>query len=237
MNRPTLTAIVVAVICLLTSAGLAKKKRPIDKVDTDELIKNTQAKVPSGDRHVSIIWWIPAEFWEATFAKDQNLSEAGKKGMIAALKPYTLLAVLQADISDFGAFAFYNKGEVEKGLKIRVKPAEGEPREITLSRSASRDVNMLLSVMKPILTAAMGKMGENFHFFVLDDAGADGKRKIDPYGPGTLDVRLARRHAERISGQLELPLDALYVPRKCPNGKDAHVSWKYCPWTGKKLPD
>ncbi|GAH37683.1 unnamed protein product, partial [marine sediment metagenome] len=158
MNRPTLTAIAVAVLCLLTSAGLALEKRPIDKVDTDELIKNTQTKVPSGHRHVSIIWWIPPEFWEATFAKDQNTSEAGKKRMIAALKPYSLLAVLQADISDFGVFTFYDKEEVETGLKIRFRPADGEPYQITPSKNASPDVKMLLSVIKPILTAAMGNL-------------------------------------------------------------------------------
>jgi len=237
MKRLTLTAIATVVLCLVASAVPALEKRPIDKVNTDELIKNTQTKVPSDERHVSIIWWVPPEFWEATFAKDPGMSEAGRKRMIAALKPYTLLAVLQADISDFGAFAFYDKAEVAKGLRIRYKPEDGEPRDLTPTQSASHDVKMLLGIMKPILTAAMGNMGENFHFFVLDDADADGKRKVDPYDPGALEVRLEQRRAGAISTQLELPLNALYVPRKCPNGKDAHVSWKYCPWTGKKLPD
>jgi hypothetical protein len=34
---------------------------------------------------------------------------------------------------------------------------------------------------------------------------------------------------------LETPLNSLFVPRTCPNGKPAHVSWKFCPWGGERL--
>jgi hypothetical protein len=37
--------------------------------------------------------------------------------------------------------------------------------------------------------------------------------------------------------KIEMPIDALFVQRMCPNGKPAHVSWVVCPWDGGKLPD
>jgi hypothetical protein len=47
-------------------------------------------------------------------------------------------------------------------------------------------------------------------------------------------VKLSNADAVHMA-ELELPLDSLFVPRLCPNGKPAHVSWDYCPWSGKKL--
>ena len=32
-------------------------------------------------------------------------------------------------------------------------------------------------------------------------------------------------------------LDAMHVPRQCANGWPAHVSRKFFPWDGAKLPD
>jgi len=94
---------------------------------------------------------------------------------------------------------------------------------------------LLLSMFKPMLGAAMGNMGENFHFFTLIDEDETGTRVIDPYRSGILKFNFAKRDGEQLKTQIEFPLNELFVPRKCPNGKDAHISWKYCPWTGKLL--
>ena len=64
----------------------------------------------------------------------------------------------------------------------------------------------------------------------------DGKRILDPYQPGGLQVDLKRKNNQPLQAKIEFPLNSLYVPRRCPNGKPAHVSWKFCPWTGAKLP-
>jgi hypothetical protein len=94
----------------------------------------------------------------------------------------------------------------------------------------------LLKVLGPILSSAMGPMGQNMNFFVLDDH-KKGGRLISPYEPGMLRITLTDNKGVKLEPLLiEFPLDSLYVPRRCPNGKPAHVSWMVCPWDGSKLP-
>jgi hypothetical protein len=81
----------------------------------------------------------------------------------------------------------------------------------------------------------MGNLGKNFHFYVLSDKRNSSHRLIDPYKKGLIEIQLMKNKDDLINAEIELPLNCLYVPRKCPNGKDAHISWSYCPWTGKKL--
>jgi hypothetical protein len=83
----------------------------------------------------------------------------------------------------------------------------------------------------------MGKFGNKVHFYVLNDRSKSLLRLLDPYRKGLISVQLANRNDDQITADIEMPLNALFVPRQCPNGKDAHISWKYCPWSGKRLED
>ena len=74
-----------------------------------------------------------------------------------------------------------------------------------------------------------------FDFFVLSDTD-QGDRLLSPYGNSTLLVTLTNKKGEVLEPiRFEMPLDSLFVPRMCPNGKPAHVSWVVCPWDGSKL--
>jgi len=218
-----------------TSVAYALEKKDINKVDTEQITEDTQASAPCGASHVNFVWWIPCEFWQATFANDKTTSESDKEKIIKVLKPYSLLAVCQADVSDFGAFRFYSKEEVQKSLDITLGDADGKLQRLIPLEEVDPDLDVLLGMFKPVLSAALGNMGQNFHFLVLKDYDSSDVRIIDPYRSGTIRFHLGKRSGEAIETQIDLPLNSLYVPRLCPNGKQAHVTWKYCPWTGKKL--
>ena len=81
----------------------------------------------------------------------------------------------------------------------------------------------------------MGNLGKNMHFYVLNDKSKSFPRLLDPYRKGQINIQLSRKDDVLMTASIEMPLNSLFVPRKCPNGKDAHISWKYCPWTGKRL--
>ncbi|MBW4643856.1 MAG: hypothetical protein KME23_12850 [Goleter apudmare HA4340-LM2] len=62
-------------------------------------------------------------------------------------------------------------------------------------------------------------------------------RKIgSPYKSGKLNISFNGKGNQQIGSVVNLPLNSLFIPRLCPNGKPAHVSWKYCPWDGTPLP-
>jgi len=237
MKRFTIAVIMVVNMLVIISTAYALEKKSINRIDADQLTEDTQVYASCGDNHFNLVWWIPCEFWQVTFANDKSTPESEKKKIINVFKPYSLLAICQADISDFGAFRFYSKDEIEKNLVITLKRQDGKTYKLTPLKNINPDVAVMISSFKPILAAAMGNLGQNLHFFVLKDYDSSNARKIDPYRFGTLEFQLRKRTGELIEAILDFPLNSLYISRKCPNGKNAHVTWKYCPWTGKKLED
>lgn len=229
--------LIVLSLCFGATVHGAERKNIID-VDIDEFSSDTQvAAAGAGDSHVAIAWWIPSEFWEAILSRDTSTNEADKKTMLDALSGVSLLCIVQADVTDFGAFNFYPKDEIAKHMTIEFSAGDGQSTSLRPVTKVSPDLDVVLSVFKPILATAMGNMGSNMHFYVLDDQAADQSRLMDPYKPGVLNVKLRRSDDAILPAAIEMPINALFVPRTCPNGKPAHVSWRYCPWFGSKLPE
>ena len=237
MKLRTILFILLAYLFIAVQPGSAVERKKLSAIDTDKLTTDTQVTATCGDDHLNLVWWIPHEFWQATFVNDQSTSETDKREILDTMKPYSILAICQADISNFGAFKFYSKSEVLNKLVLKVESANGRVREITPVKNVDSDLDIMLSAFKPILSAAMGNLGENLHFYVLKDTDGAGNRQIDPYSAGSLGIQMRERDGTRLETSIELPLNSLYVPRKCPNGKDARVTWKFCPWSGQKLSD
>ena len=213
----------------------AQQRRASADVDIDGLTADTQISAPSGGDHMNMIWAIPIEFWKAAFAADASMTPTQRAEIIGALEEYVVIGIVQADIGDAGDFDFYTEGEVRKELNMSFTDADGNNRPIIPTDQVGTDAQQLLATLKPMLSAAMGNMGENLHFIVVDDDAGEAGRTWDPYAVGVLHVDLKTRAGEALNGKMAGPINALFVPRKCPNGKDAHVTWKFCPWTGEAL--
>ena len=237
MKKIFIIMIVLLILTLSISACYGLVRKSADEVNVNALISETQLNPPCGENHLSLIWYIPQEFWQVSFSKDKTISEAQKTKLIETFKPYFILGVCQADVSALGAFQFYGKAEVLENLTLVFKDKEGRARKLTPIEEVGPDLEVFLGIIKPILSSAMGRMGQNFHFFVYEDYNMAGSRTISPYDSGILEFGLKERSGKLIQAELELPLNSLYIPRICSNGKEAHVTWKFCPWTGKKLPD
>ncbi len=223
----------IFVFCSYASIGADRK--PIDEVDPAALNAETQ-KMKNPGSGMDFVWWIPPEFWQIVLTQDPSVPEAQVQQMIGVLRPYSVLAVVQADISPFGSFKFFDRDRVMAGLSVSIVREGGAISAISHLEASDPDLRIMLDQMKPVLAAAMGNIGQNFYFFPLPDTDSEGNRVASPYEKGTLRVRLSARDENLPSVlDIELPIDALFVPRICPNGKPAHVSWKFCPWNGEKL--
>ncbi len=230
----TLAGLILLLLCLSVQAA---ERLPIDKVDSNILTQETQ-KSDGADNAMDLVWWIPVEFWEAALSGNPAITPQQVAEVVETLRPYSVIAVVQADISNQGAFHFFDEKKVTAGLRVEYRPANRSPVHISINELAHPDVVLLLNQLSPILTAAMGNMGENFYFFPLPDTDKNGDRLVSPYEEGVLRVTLAKREGlSRPPFEFQLPLDSLHEPRRCPNGQPAHISWKYCPWSGTKLED
>jgi hypothetical protein len=220
------------VLPLCANAGAIEKKQPKD-VDISAMTNETQRTSYAGGVHLA--WWIPPEYWEASLSRDPNVTDAARKQVLDTLRGYSMLAVVQAEVGALGNFTFYERDAVIKGLKLELSDGKDWASLVPLAE-VPQTLAPLLKVLGPILSSAMGPMGQNMNFFVLDDQ-KKGGRLISPYEPGMLRITLTDNKGVKLEPLLiEFPLDSLYVPRRCPNGKPAHVSWMVCPWDGSKLP-
>jgi len=218
---------------LAYSAHAIERKILLD-VDINALTAETQV-MSAGSDSLDLVWFIFPEFWETTIRQSADVSEAQADQILGVLGNYSVLAVVQADISPFGSFQFFDKDTVMDGLTIEAIDTEGNVQTISHIEPADPDLRLLLDQMRPVLTQAMGNMGESFYFFPLAKFDDSGERIASPYESSRIRITLQRAEKNSVH-EIEMPLDSLFVPRTCPNGKPAHVSWVYCPWSGKKLP-
>ena len=229
----------VLIMMLILATGhlvFAAERKPIIDVSPDAFTTDTQVTLQgAGDNHLALAWWIPNEFWDAVLTRDPSTTEANKKAMMDAMAGVSLLAVVQADLTPLGSFQFYSKEAIEKEILIYYTNANEKKERIVPLKKIDSDLEVVLGVFKPILGAAMGNLGNNMHFYVLDDRVDSSTRRMDPYKEGKIDIQLTNKENKVVDASIELPLNCLFVPRNCPNGKEAHVSWKYCPWSGTRL--
>ncbi len=228
----------VILLLVVVTPLLAIERKKLADVNTDKLTTETQPE-PSGvgDSNMVVFWWIPYEFWAATFEQDSSISEAEKKETLEVFAGVSILAVCEADISAFGAFRFYPQEEVERNLEVYYEDKSEQKRKLAPMTKVKTEIEVFLSAFRPMLANAMGEMGRNMHFYVFDDTSTSSERLMNPYEKGNISLSVSMRNGSKAEANISLPLDTLHVPRKCPNGKDAHISWSYCPWTGKKLED
>ncbi|MDX1692118.1 MAG: hypothetical protein R3208_00025 [Ketobacteraceae bacterium] len=207
------------------------QKKPLSDIDIDQFTSELQVVV-SDASSMTQVWWIPAEFWASAFTRT---NPALAEQAMSALSDYGILAVVQADITPLASFVFHDREDVAKRMSVRFSSYARETVQLEQASELPDSVQMLINVLGPMFANTMGELGKNMHLYVMDNTDKNGII-IDPYKQGRVTVNLAatkttpERHLS-----IDLPVDALYEPRYCPNGKPAHISWNYCPWSGKKL--
>ena len=179
--------------------------------------------------------WIPNECLLATMEQNPDIADTYKTSKTHALKGVSMLAIMQVHEGSNGP-SFYKRDQILEGLTIFYVGEQGKPRRVhTASKTAVDERSELLENFASMLKQMMGLAGQNMQIFLLDDTSTSSERLINPYTEGNLTIILGNRSGEPVTAQISFPLDSLHIPRKCPNGSDAHVSWKFCPWTGQPL--
>lgn len=195
-------------------------------VNAGTLTDETQKSSDDDDR-MSLIWWIPTEFWEASMGPgSEDMSE-----VIAVLDQYTVFAMVDGEIGAFGSVHYVSVEELKNGLTITDN--NGDVFKPLKEKAISQETSMFLQLMRPIFTNMLGAMGENMHFILFPKENLEGKRLLDPYIPGTFTVAVRGE-----SFVWETPLGSLFAPRTCQiDGKKWNGTWTYCPVHGEKLID
>ncbi len=221
----------------ILSAG-ALEKLPLEKVRLGDMLEETQLDASDRKDHIAFVWVIFPEYWATALETNLHLNEAQKEQLTERMKSLIVVAVVEGDVTPAGTVAYYDKSYLERTLKFHYVNSRGERMKFDYYKLPDGSLAYFYNSIAPVLSGAIGGLGENFNFFIFSDlSGEQEERLIDPYKPGKFEVELKSKANRILKTQLDLPLNSLFVPRLCPNGKPAHVSWKYCPWTGTKLPE
>ena len=189
----------------------AQERLPVEKVYLPDLVHETQLNFsPPGGNHIAIGWWIPQEYWINIFRNTTGSDPQSIDTALKLLRNYALLAVFQCD-NERGNYRFYQQQQIASGLQVFYQPEEGRRERL-----------------RPV---------QDLPAFVFQDLDVNGKRTVDPYLPGSLEIQLRQKNNKVLKKQLDFPLNSLFLPRLCPNGVPADASWKFCPWTGIRLPE
>ena len=198
------------------------------KTDLTALMHETQ-KTLNQEHTLSLIWWIPEEFWQISFEKSPGMAANQKERALEVLRPYILVGVVNGDIGPFGAVTY----EDEKTTRERFKlvDRDGAVYQPLPETDVSPDLQNFLAGMKPMLANMLGPMGKNFNFFVFPAKSKKGQAIANARQEGSFSVRLGET---RINWRL--PLGSLLPERVCSRCSERlSGAFKFCPYDGTDL--
>jgi hypothetical protein len=206
----------------------AGKPTVAQDVDLTALIHETQ-RLPQKPGEVTMAWWIPEEFWSASFRQNKNVTPAQAEEFLKTVRPYTIFAVFNGTVGAFGGITFKSEDQIRASL--RLVDAQGTSYPSRTNDELSADIKNMLMMMKPILANMLGPLGQNMHFFVFPGATRAGARIANAKEKGGFKVKL-----EEWEFAWRLPLDALLPSKVCTGCREqCKSSWNFCPWCGTKL--
>jgi hypothetical protein len=216
--------IILAVNFLCISADVSFAQ----KANLDTLINETQKTSTETDR-MTMIWWIPEEYWKVSLAQDGKLTPAQIEDFVGALRPYTLFVVADGKIGTFGAITYRAEDEIRKSIQIIDSSSSGYP---PLSNDKIEgDTQTLLLMIKPVLANMLGPIGQNMHFILFPSKNKAGKQIAPAMTEGAFSLKFGESEYK-----WKLPLGSLLPHKICPiDGEELNGGWKFCPWHGEKL--
>lgn len=237
----TLAILLLLFICSTSLLGQTKptatpvtsgtENREAHRGDIPDLTRETQLGVRAPG-YTGLIWWIPNEFWTQSAIKRGGNPEKTAEAF-RPLRDYTIVYVFVAKVSDLGVFEFVPPEQLQKKVFLRDSSGVEYPALDNVSDAAKN----LAGMLKPMLSNAMGKAGDNLVMLFFPAKTKDGISIADPLVKGSFSVTLKDIvGVPQDSYEWRLPLTSLSPDKFCPYGKErVNANWNYCPWHGVAL--
>jgi hypothetical protein len=218
--------------CALTAGAVERKA--LRDVDVSAMTRQLLT-LKQGEGLMATVWW-PPEFYAIALERDPEIPDDVRKRLREQMSRHHLFGVVNARVLADGTFAFESREAVLQNSTFDWSGPKGQQRLVPM-KSVPEEMRPLIESLEPMMRAALGELGKNLHVLVVADDAAAG-RFMSPYDAGSLTIVMSSGAGGiKETMRIETPIDALFAPRLCPGGKPAHVTWKFCPWDGSKLPD
>lgn len=178
---------------------------------------------------MTMVWWIPEEFWQVSFEQNPNITEAQAELYINFLRPYVLIVVADGKVGSFGGFIYKSEAFIRNS--IRIIDSQGISYGPLDNAKINFGTKNFLSMIKPVFIKMLGPMGPNMHFFLFPSNSKTDQSIAVAKSDGFFSVNLGEREYK-----WRLPLGSLVPPKICPvDGEEMSGGWKFCPWHGVEL--
>ena len=216
----------VLLIVLAAFATTFAQKQP---VDVDQLITELQKSASHTSDELTLVFWIPSEFWRVMLEKEK-MPTAQIDEVMGVLRPYTIIGTMDGKVGANGTTTFRSEAEIRSTMRI-VDSAGLEYGPLGKDKLGS-GATTLLNAMSPIVRKILGTLGENMHFIVFPGVNAKDESIVDARREGSFRIVLAKGR----EFTWKLPLGALLPAKKCPvDAAKMNGEWRYCPFHGSEL--
>lgn len=216
------------ILCLflIVSSTAAKAQQERYVPNLTQLIEQSQLTSEDIDK-MSLIWWIPKEFWFPALTDDPSFSAIEIAEFEAIFKNYTVILAVDGVIGRFGNVAYSSAEEISANIEIYDDKSN---RYTPLKEKAiPNNLKDIFGVWKPMFASMLGAMGENINFYVFQNN----------YNSEVMDASGSDQYVIKMMGEeykFRLPLGVLFPPKTCGKCGDEFMgTYKYCPYDRNKL--
>ncbi|NOZ68372.1 MAG: hypothetical protein GXP46_03825 [Deferribacteres bacterium] len=198
------------------------------KVNLNALMQEIQKTSEKPDE-VTIIWWLPEEFWRVNFAQRATMTEAQIERVLGVLRHYMIIMVIDGKIGPLGGVTYKSEETIRNSIQLI--DSQGVHYRPLSSDEIDADTKNFLSMFRPVLSNILGPMGQNMQFFIFPSKNKNRQDIADAKREGAFSVKLGKKEFK-----WRLPLGSLLPEKTCPvDGEKLNGAWKFCPWHGVEL--
>ncbi len=221
---------IIVIVLFLFFGGLLSANAQKTKPKLEALTEETQKSSENQDK-ISFVWWIPTEFWRIALAEEKSLGKEDIEAFAAGMNAYTLICVVDMKGTIGSTTKASYRTEAELRPIVKLVDVQGTTYAPIPKAQISVIASTVIETMTPMLTSAIGTMGQGMHFFLFPANAKDGTPLADVSSNGLLKIKVGTDQY-----QWKLPLVSLLPLKICPvDSAEMQGDWKFCPHHGEKL--
>src|ERR1700674_2002754 len=168
----------VALFLVLVMTGHARA------TDVQQLIRETQ-RMSQASQQLTIVWWMPQAFWEASVSNNVTLSPEGRAQMLAVLDDYMIFVIARAKVT-MATLDARSKSEMLSNARLEIGDKTIDP---IPPENLTPAAQAILVAFKPVPAGILGKLGQSVEMVIYPSKLGD-QKLIDPLRPGSFKYTL-----------------------------------------------
>jgi hypothetical protein len=193
--------------------------------DLQQLTRETQ-RMSQASQQLTLVWWMPQVWWEASLSNNVTLSPEGRAQMLAVLDDYMIFAIARAKLT-MATLDARSKSEMLSNARLEIGDKTIDP---IAPENLTPGAQAILVSVKPVLAGMMGKVGQSVEMVIYPSKQGD-QKLIDPLKPGSFKYTLYEQ-----TFTWRLPLVSLLPPKVDPKTSEEFPgNYEFNPYTGEPL--